>query len=340
MKKVKIEDAIGSVLAHDMTKVVPGEYKGVAFKKGHIIQENDLEELKDMGKFHVFVFELGEAELHENEGAFRLANAVAGKNTTLTDAKEGKVDIYSNIFGRYKLSLEGLDTVNEGEGLILATRHRDTVVRPGDQLAGAKIIPLVIEKKRIEEIENYTVSSGKIMEVVPFIPLKVGILVTGSEVYYKRIEDRFAAVLEKKVTDFGGTVMSKAFAPDELNIIEKEIRQMIEIGCDCIIVSGGMSVDPDDLTPTAIKSIATEVITYGSPVLPGAMFMMAYYQEIPIMGVPACGMFNKITVLDLILPYVFTQEKVTRKMIKSKAHGGLCLKCDTCVYPHCEFGKG
>lgn len=340
MKKVRIEEAVGSVLAHDMTKIVPQEFKGVAFKKGHIIKEEDLEAFKDMGKFHVFVFELGENELHENDGATRLAKAVAGENMILTEAKEGKVDITSNIFGRFKLSVEGLEKINDGEGLILATRHRDTVVKPGDMLAGAKIIPLVIEKERIIEVENYVHEFGKIMEVIPFRSLKVGILVTGSEVYYHRIEDRFAAVLERKVLDYNGNIIVKRFAPDELQIIEKEIQEMLEFGCELILVSGGMSVDPDDLTPTAIRNKASEVITYGSPVLPGAMFLMAYLGNVAIMGVPACGMFNKVTILDLMLPIVFSGDKVTSKIIKNKAHGGLCLKCEVCVYPHCEFGKG
>lgn len=340
MKKVRIEEAVGSVLAHDMTKIIPKEFKDVAFKKGHIIKEEDIEAFKDMGKFHVFVFELGESELHENDGALRLARAVAGNNTKLTEPKEGKVDIISTAFGRFKLSVAGLEKINEGEGLILATRHRDTVVKPGDILAGAKIIPLVISKERIIEVESYAQAFGKIMEVTPFLPLKVGVLVTGSEVYYHRIEDRFAVVLEQKVSEYNGEIVRKRFAPDELQIIEQEIQEMLDDGCECIIISGGMSVDPDDLTPTAIRSKATEVITYGSPVLPGAMFMMAYSGNVPIMGVPACGMFNKVTILDLILPIVFSGDKVTSKTIKNKAHGGLCLKCEVCVYPHCEFGKG
>lgn len=340
MVQVKVEDAIGMVLAHDMTKIVPDVFKGVAFKKGHIIQESDIEAFKNMGKYHVFVFDMGEDELHESDGARRLAMAVAGDNIILSEAKEGKVDLRSNISGRFKLSVSELNVINESEGIILATRHQDTVVKTGDILAGAKIIPLVIKKEIIENIESRYDNQKKIMEVLPFVPLKVGILVTGSEVFYHRIEDRFAAVLEHKVESFGGYVIEKKFAPDDLVVIQEELNNLMEKGCECILVSGGMSVDPDDLTPTAIASIADEIITYGSPVLPGAMFMLAYRNNIAIMGVPACGMFNKITVLDLILPYIFTQEKVTSKIINNKAHGGLCLKCENCVYPHCEFGKG
>jgi len=340
MKKIEVEAAVGMVLAHDITKVIPGEFKGIAFRKGHIIEEQDVEKLKDIGKFHVFVFELSQNELHENDAAKRLGLAVSGKNIRLSEEKEGKVDLISTIHGRFTLSLEGLEAINQSEGIILATRHRDSVVNEGDVLAGAKIIPLVIQKKEIERIEAYTDQKDKIMRVIPFSSLKVGILITGSEVFYHRIEDKFAPVLEKKVEGYGGIVVSKRFAPDDLEYINSQIIDMLNEGYECIILSGGMSVDPDDLTPTAIASVATEVITYGSPVLPGAMFMMAYHENTPIIGVPACGMFNKITVLDLILPYIFTKEKVTSKIIKSKAHGGLCLKCQVCVYPHCEFGKG
>jgi molybdenum cofactor synthesis domain-containing protein len=340
MKQVPVEEAIGMVLAHDMTKVIPHEFKGALFRKGHVITKEDIEELKNMGKNHIFIYEMGQGNCHENDAAKRIAEALAGANIALSEAKEGKVDLISSAKGMLKVQVDTLDGVNEIEGIILATRHRGTVVEKGEKVAGAKIIPLVIKEALIKQVEQANLARGKVVEVIPFHHLKVGIVVTGSEVYYGRIQDGFAPVLEKKVKAFGGEILGKKFAPDDLATIEQEIKALIEEGCELVLVSGGMSVDPDDLTPTAITRVATEVITYGSPVLPGAMFMMAYAKDVAIVGVPACGMFNKTTVLDLMLPYLFTKEKVTKKMILQKAHGGLCLGCEKCVYPHCEFGKG
>lgn len=339
MDKIPVEEAVGMVLAHDMTKIVKDEFKGVAFRKGHIIESEDIEVMKNMGKYHIFVYKVEPDDIHENDGAQRVADLVAGNNVRTSEAKEGKVNLYSRVRGKLEINLKGLDVVNEEEGIILATRHRDIVVDDNEKIAGAKIIPLVIKEKGLLDIEKQLKDMDKIINVKPFKPLKVGVLVTGTEVYEGRIKDAFAPVLCDKVTSFGGQVISQDFAPDDLEHIKAKVALMIQKGCDFIMVSGGMSVDPDDLTPTAIRSIATEVVTYGSPVLPGAMFMMAYHNQLPIVGIPACGMFNKITVLDLILPHIFTETKVNKNMIKAKAHGGLCLQCSQCQYPHCEFGK-
>lgn len=340
MRKVKVEEAVGTILGHDMTRIVPGEYKGVAFKKGHIIQADDIELMKNMGKFHVYVHMMEEGMYHENEGAKMLAEAIAGPHVVLSEAAEGKVNLTSKIKGKLSIDLTGLDTVNGIEGVICATRHRDTVVEVGDIVAGAKIIPLVIDKEALLPLLEYVRENGPIIQVNPFHRLKTGILVTGSEVYYGRIKDAFAPVLEGKITEYGGEVIAKRFAPDDEEHIIREVKCLREEGAELILISGGMSVDPDDVTPSSIRSIATEVVTYGSPVLPGAMFMVAYDGEVPLLGVPACGMFSKTTVLDLMLPYIFAKERITKKMIIRKAHGGLCLGCEVCSYPHCAFGKG
>lgn len=340
MKKVPIEQAVGLILAHDMTKIIPNEFKGVAYKKGHIIRDEDIEPLRNMGKNHIYIFEKNHGDYHENEGALKVAQYVAGENIDLTKPKEGKVNLLANKTGLLKIDLSGLEEINEVEGIILATKYQGAVVKQGEMIAGGKVIPLVIKGKIIEQVENITEKYGKIIQVLPFVPLRVGILVTGSEVYYGRIKDAFAPVLQRKIEDFGGTVIKVSFVPDDLDRIKNAIQRLIDIGSDVIMVTGGMSVDPDDLTPTALSSMATEVITYGSPVLPGAMFMMAYHNKIPLIGIPACGMFSKITVLDLVMPYIFSEEKVTKRMINRKAHGGLCSQCEVCQYPHCEFGKG
>jgi len=122
-------------------------------------------------------------------------------------------------------------------------------------------------------------------------------------------------------------------------MIVDEIQACINDGAELIVTSGGMSVDPDDVTRMAIAEAGAEDIIYGTPVLPGAMFLSGRIGHIPILGVPACGMFFKITVFDLILPRVLAGEKISRKEIAEMGHGGLCRSCKRCQYPVCNFGK-
>ncbi len=338
MEKVRVEEAIGMVLAHDMTKIIPDVYKGVAFKKGHVVQEKDIEMLKSMGKDHIFIFRKGEDDLHEEEAAQRIAQAVSGEGVYQSEPAEGKVSIKAGARGLLQIDVPALEAINEIEGLILSTLHRYTIVEADRIVAGTKIIPLIIDKSRIEAVEEIAAKHRPVISVKPFKPLKVGIVVTGSEVFYGRIQDAFAPVLRKKAAKLGGRVMDVLFAPDDEVAIRQAIETQLDNGAQLVMVSGGMSVDPDDMTPKVIAQMA-QVVTYGSPVLPGAMFMTAYRGDIPILGIPACGMYNKITVLDLILPLAFAGERVTKQYLTSLSHGGLCMQCDVCHYPICPFGK-
>ncbi|MDC7222816.1 MAG: molybdopterin-binding protein [Spirochaetales bacterium] len=340
MKKIAVEEAVGTVLAHDLTRIVRGESKGPAFRKGHIVQEADLPLLRDMGKNHLFVLELGDHSLHENEGALFLAELFQGPNVELTSPAEGKVNSLSACEGRLEVNIDLLKSVNSRQGIITATRHSDSVVKKGDILGGTKIIPLTIAKDILEQVKESCASfSEPLFQVKPFLPLRVGLVVTGSEVFYGRIKDTFSDVIEEKIHFYGGQVVKKVFAPDEETALKEKGAEILQDDLDLLIFTGGMSVDPDDLTPSVISDLSTEVITYGSPVLPGAMFMMAYRDGLPLIGVPACGMFHKTTVLDLVLPRLFTKDRISRDFILSKAHGGLCLNCPECIYPHCPFGK-
>ncbi|MCC5909509.1 MAG: molybdopterin-binding protein [Clostridiaceae bacterium] len=339
MKKVKVEEAIGMILAHDLTKIVPGEFKGAAFKKGHVIKEEDIEELKDIGKNHIYVFELKEDEIHEDEAAIRIAKAAADHGLALEGPSEGKISIKATYKGLLKINLEALSEVNEIELVMLATIHNDTVVEAGKTVAGTRIIPLSIKKEEIEKVEAICEKLGKIITVKEIKPLKIGIVVTGSEVYEGRIKDRFGPVLEKKIEQYGGELLELKYAPDETSKIQASIEELIEKGAEVIMTSGGMSVDADDVTPTAIKNVSDHVITYGSPVLPGAMFMLAHKDKTSILGIPACGMYHKTTVLDLVFPKVLAGEKVNKKDIVALAHGGLCHNCEVCHYPICPLGK-
>ena len=338
-KKVRVEDSVGSLLAYDLTKIVKDEYKGPAFRKGHIIKEEDIEHLKKMGKYNIFVIEFGENEIHEEEAAKIIADAIMGDNLSQTKPSEGKISIMAEERGVLKINEEALYKINSIDMLMLATRHTNTLVEKGMTIAGTRIIPLTINKDNLDEINSIEKEYGKIINIVPLKKLKVGICVTGTEVYEGLIKDKFGPVLENKVKSLGGEIIGVRYSPDYEDRIKTEIESFIAEGADLAMVSGGMSVDADDVTPLAIRKAANDVVTYGSPVLPGAMFMLAYKGETPIIGIPACGMFHRITVLDLVLPRIFTKEKLNKTDISKLGHGGLCLNCEICNYPVCPLGK-
>lgn len=339
MKKVRVEDAIGMVLGHDLTRIVPGEFKGAAFKKGHIVREEDIEILKNMGKYNVHVFELNEKMIHEDEAAIRIAEAATGDGLYLRGPSEGKISIKAESKGILKINLEALSSINEIEMVMFATLHNNTVVEKDQTVAGTRIIPLVTEIHKIEDVEHICEELGKVLNINEIKPRKVGIVVTGSEVFEGRIKDKFGPVLKDKVNDYDSKFLGLKYAPDDKVQIQEAIKDLLSDGAELILTAGGMSVDADDVTPNAIEGIADNVITYGSPVLPGAMFMLAYKEEIPILGIPACGMYFRTTALDLVLPRVLAGEILTKKDITALAHGGLCLGCEVCRYPVCPFGK-
>jgi len=339
MKKIKVEDAVGMVLAHDLTKIVPGEFKGAAFKKGYIVKPEDIDKLKDMGKNHIYVIDLTENDIHEDDAAISMGKAIAGEGVYLSGPSEGKVNLKASQKGLLKINIKAVEEINDIDSIILATMHNNSVVEKDQIVAGTKIIPLTIHKNKIELIKDICQKLGKVVAIKEIKPLKAGIVVTGSEVFNGRITDKFGPVLEAKIRNYGGTLAGVRYAPDDKDKIQEAIEAFISEGVEIVMTSGGMSVDADDLTPTAIRGIADDVITYGSPVLPGAMFMLAYKGDVAILGVPACGMYHKTTVLDLILPRVLAGERVSRKEIAVLGHGGLCLKCKVCHYPICPFGK-
>ena len=338
MKIIAVEDAIGSVLAHDLTKIVPGGFKGAAFKKGHIIVAEDIDALKNMGKFHLNVLELSENTLHENDAALKMAKAFAGEGLYMEGPTEGKMSLRALHRGILNIDLDLLGQINSIDGVMLSTLHRKTLVEADQYVAGTRIIPLTIEKKVIEDIEEIC-KTKSLINISPLMPLKIGVVVTGSEVFEKRIEDKFGPVLVNKIASFNGNLLGIKYAPDDKEEIKKRIEEFKNMGAQLIMAAGGMSVDADDVTPQAITESSDVVVSYGSPVLPGAMFMLAYSGDISILGVPACSMFHKITVLDLVLPRIMAGEKISRMDLAMLGHGGLCLHCDVCRYPVCPFGK-
>ncbi|SDH35964.1 molybdopterin-binding protein [Desulfosporosinus hippei] len=340
MEKIKVRDSVGATLIHDMTQIIPGVVKGPRFRKGHVIREEDIPVLLSMGKEHIYVWDQKPGLIHENEAAERLAQAVAGSGLILDEPKEGKITLTAAYDGLLYSSEEGVLALNTLEGVILSTRHNHYPVKKDDKIAGTRVVPLMIEEKIILEAEETVKAfSSPILEVRPLKPFKVGLIITGSEVFHGRIKDKFGPVLRSKVENWGSTILDQKFANDDVAMIQSSIQDQLALGAEMILVSGGMSVDPDDVTPTAIKEMGAELVTYGAPVLPGAMFLLAYIGNVPIMGLPGCVMYAKTTAFDLIAPRILTGERLTRHDIVKLGSGGLCLECPICTYPHCSFGK-
>lgn len=339
MKKIAVDEALGMVLGHDMTQVIPGKFKGPRFKKGHIVREEDIPILKSMGKDHIYILEIKEGILHENDAAERIAQATAGKGIDLSEPSEGKISYVAAYPGLLVIDVERLNQINGIENIVLATLHNRTIVKTNQAIAGTRINPLIIEETVIEQVEKIAEPGDSLISVLPFKKLKVGIVITGNEVYYGRIQDKFADVFRGKMKEFGSEVLDVIYTPDDPKKISEAILKLRDAGADVVVTGGGMSVDPDDVTPEGIRKTGAHVVKMGAPVLPGAMFMMAYLEEMPIVGVPACGMFHKITIFDLIFPLVLVGEKVQPTDIVKLGHGGLCMNCEICRYPICPFGK-
>ncbi|MBC8014517.1 MAG: molybdopterin-binding protein [Sporomusaceae bacterium] len=338
MKAIDVSQAIGMVLGQDLTRVVPGEFKGVAFKKGHIITAEDIAMMRSMGKNNVYVMEIGPDQVHENDAAQQLASLTAHTALMFTNAAEGKVSLKAHCAGLLKIDIERLLQINMLEGIALATLHNDSLVCPGDLVASAKIIPLLLPKAAIEQAREIS-ARGPLISIVPFTAKKAGLIITGHEVYHGLIKDKFEDVIKKKFAALGSQVTQTIFLPDDADLIAENIK-LLAAKNDIVFVTGGMSVDPDDVTPAGVRKAGAEVAVYGTPVLPGAMLMVAYLGAAAIIGIPACGMFSKVTVLDVILPKVLAGESITRQYIATLGHGGLCRQCaDGCRYPHCSFAK-
>ena len=341
-KIVPVEEAVGMVLPHDITEIVPEKFKGARFKKGHIIREEDIPKLKDLGKNHLYLLELEEDELHEDEAAIRLAKAVAGEGIIWSEEiREGKVNFKAEREGLLKIETEALLRINLLGEISLSTKHTNLWVKKGELIAGGRAIPLVVKKTLLEEVERICAEyPEKVLRVLPKRINKAGLVITGSEVFYGRIEDAFAPRMIPKLEAFGLSVEGPLFAPDDEDFIYQNILNLLNRGCDLILVTGGMSVDPDDVTKSAIQKLNPEIYLHGTPVLPGNMFLYASLKDgKTVLGIPACAMYFKITILDLLLPRILAGEKLSRLDIAKLGHGGYCYNCPECRYPICPFGK-
>lgn len=339
MQVMRVEDAVGCVLCHDITKIVPGEYKGRAFKKGHIVTREDIPQLLKLGKEHIYIWEVRPGYVHENEAGSRIAQALKGPGIILTEPNEGKVSMIAEYDGLCSIKEETLLAINSIEEIVVATRNNSRPVKKGDKIAGVRVVPLVIEEHKLGMVDNLARGS-EVVAIKKYTSYNAGIITTGSEVFHGRIEDKFGPVVREKVEAYGSQVIQHIIVPDDAELIADAVKTLINNGAELILTTGGMSVDPDDVTPSGIKKAGAEIVTYGAPVLPGAMLMVAYLGRIPILGLPGCVMYHRTTIFDLVLPLVLTEQVITRPLIVKLGMGGLCLECDVCLYPACSFGTG
>jgi molybdenum cofactor synthesis domain-containing protein len=340
MKLIRVEEAEGMILAHDMTEIIPGKSKSAAFKKGHVLQKEDIPRLLKMGKEHIGIIEFKEGDIHENDAAIRMATAAAGPEIELTEPSEGKVNLVAKKRGLLKVNYKALYEINSIDEITMATLHTNMIIEQGTVVGGTRIIPLLTDVQKIVKMETICKENAPIVQILPMRKLKIGIVTTGSEVYHKRIPDKFGPVLEKKFKDLDCEIMRQVIANDDADMISEYINQLIEEGADFIACTGGMSVDPDDVTPLGIRNTGASVISYGAPTLPGSMFLLAYKEDTPIVGLPGCVMYSKRTIFDLTVPRLVAGERLTREDIIQLGHGGLCSSCEICTFPNCGFGKG
>ncbi|HOP39701.1 MAG TPA: molybdopterin-binding protein [Geobacteraceae bacterium] len=339
VRNIPVQEAVGEILAHDITRIAPGEFKGRAFKKGHKIVEEDVPNLMNLGKNTICILDLEQGYVHEDDAALRIATAASGRGIELTEAVEGKVKMVSSCNGLLKVNVKGLHKLNSIEQIVVATLHSNQQVTKDTPVAGTRIIPLFTEEKRVLDVENYCGEFFPVVEVVPFRPVRVGLVTTGSEVYHGRIKDKFGPVVRDKFAAMGSEVFRQIIVPDDVPTIIRSIQELLDQGAEMIICSGGMSVDPDDRTPASIRGVGGEVITYGSPTFPGSMFMLSYLGAVPIIGLPGCAMYHKATIFDLIVPRILAGDRISRDDIVALGHGGYCFSCTECRYPSCSFGK-
>ncbi len=337
---IELADAVGMALAHDITEVRPGEFKGPAFRKGQIITQADLGHLARLGKRHLYVLEIGAAGMHENDAALKLAEALSGPGITFKpEPREGKISLLAARDGLLKVNVAALTDFNSVDGIMCASLHNNTLVKKGDMAAGTKAIPLVIERDLVNKAVAVARDCGGVFTVKELSRPRTGLIITGQEVYEGLIEDRFVDALAPKLKALKCEIMRITFAPDDADFIARTVRSYLNAGVELIITTGGTSVDPDDVTRAGIIKAGAEDMLFGSSVLPGAMLLLANIKGIPVIGVPASGLFHGTTVFDLVLPRILAGEKISRRDLAQLAHGGLCLNCEECRYPICPFGK-
>lgn len=339
MKLIRTEDAVGHVLCHDMTQIIKDQYKDARFRKGHIVTEADIPVLLSMGKEHLYVWEMTPGMVHENDAAERLLALCGQENMTRSEVKEGKIELKAACDGLFQVDSRRLIAVNSIEDIMIATRKGNTAVKKGDKLAGMRVIPLIIEEERLRAAEA-AAGTAPLLKLLPYVKKTAAIVATGSEVKNGLIQDTFTPVVRDKLAAYGIETVSVLYSGDGVDNVANAIAEARQTGADLILCTGGMSVDPDDNTPGGIRQSGARIVTYGAPVLPGAMFLLGYFEDdTPIMGLPGCVMYAGTTIFDLALPRIAAGVEMPRTDFAVMGEGGLCLGCRPCHWPDCPFGK-
>jgi hypothetical protein len=340
MRKIKIEDAVGMVLGHDVTQIIPGQFKGPRFKRGHRIRKADIPEFLKIGKEHIYVMDLKPGILHEEDAARRLGHCLGGRYIDLSGPAEGKVTFHSKRNGVLKINLPLLHRINLSKNVILSTIHQHTPCTPGMAVGATRIISLTTSERQIDQVERWCKKEGPVLEILPYRKLKIGVVITGNELFKGRIKDRFDDRVGKKIVHFGSRIVKKEVVPDDAHQISRALLKQHTGSVDLILVTGGLSVDPDDVTRKGVKMAGAKILFYGTPVLPGAMFLYGKLDEKPVLGLPACVFYHRATLFDIIFPRILAGEVLSRREISLLGHGGFCQNCDPCYFPVCPFGKG
>lgn len=337
MKKIKVENAVGMELCHDITEMKDG-FKGAAFKRGHIIRQEDIAHLLDIGKRTVFVWEENAGEIHEDDCARRMAAMAPVEGAHYTDPSEGKVLLFADRRGMFRVNTRLLNRINSIGDITITTLPDHYPVEPGARLASMRIVPLVTQEQQIIEAEQLC-AMQKLLELLPYCHKNVGVIITGSEVYAGRIKDKFEPVVRTKMKQYPSQIVGVTICDDDLDMIVGAAKAHLEKGADFLIFTGGMSVDPDDLTPSAIRKLGADIVTHGVPAQPGNMTLVAYLGDIPILGVPGAAISLPTTIFDVLLPQIFADQKITKAELTNLAEGGLCQMCKSCHWPNCTFGR-
>ncbi len=337
MKKIEVQHAVGMELCHDITEM-NGSFKGVAFKRGHIIQERDIEHMLRIGKQHIFVWEENAGEVHEDDCARRMAAMAPVEGAHYTEPAEGKVLLISDQRGMFRVNGQLLNKINSIGDITICTLPDHYPVEAGARLASMRIVPLVTKEEQILEAERLC-TNEKLLDLRPYQHRKIGVIITGNEVYHGRIKDMFAPVIQTKMKQYPSEIIGISICDDELEGIVDAAKKHLENGADFLIFTGGMSVDPDDLTPTAIRKLGADIVRYGVPSQPGNMTLVAYLGDIPILGVPGAAIKLPTTVFDVLLPQIFSGDKISQEELIGLADGGLCQMCQACHWPNCTFGR-
>lgn len=337
MKKIAVDQAVGMTLCHDITKMVDG-FKGAAFKRGHVIREEDIEELLNIGKKHIFVWEENAGEIHEEDCALRMAAMAPVDGAHYTAPSEGKVLLMADTRGMFRVDTALLHEINSIGDITISTLPDHYPVEPGARLASMRIVPLVTKETQILAAEALC-RDRKLLDLRAYAHKKIGVVITGSEVYSGRIKDKFEPVVRRKMATYPAEILGVTFCDDDLDMIVNAAKRHLENGADFLIFTGGMSVDPDDLTPTAIRRLGAEIVSHGVPSQPGNMTLVAYLGETAILGVPGAAISLPTTIFDVLLPQIFAGDKLTKADLVRLGDGGLCQMCKACHFPNCTFGR-